>query len=128
MGPTAKPEGTKPLPPQKPKEVNIAKAEIQTAEDEEEVAKPKPQSKDAAQNLFNESSEDELLPIDTKYETKKEYERNRRLSAHDRQKENENLFDSLLTVNVDLPSKPSSRKSPGGSLKSPSVKSPGKSS
>merc|ERR1719192_1686201 len=79
----------------------------------------------------NESSEDELLPK----ETKKEFERNRRLSAHERQKENENLFDSLLTVNVDLPSRTVPRKSPGGTalkspgcLKSPSTKSPGKSS
>merc|ERR1719192_1750160 len=70
----------------------------------------------------NESSEDELLPK----ETKKEFERNRRLSAHDRQKESENLFDSLLTVNVDLPAKSTSWKSPGGSLKSPNVKSPNK--
>merc|ERR1711990_1285164 len=60
------------------------------------------------------------------FETKKELERNRRLSAHDRQKESENLFDSLLTVNVDLPAKPTSWKSPGGSLKSPNVKSPNK--
>merc|ERR1712158_136049 len=74
----------------------------------------------------NESSEDEMLPQEAKYETKKELERNRRLSAHDRQKESENLFDSLLTVNVDLPAKPTSWKSPGGSLKSPSVKSPNK--
>merc|ERR1712083_1212624 len=57
--------------------------------------------------------------------TKKELERNRRLSAHDRQKESENLFDSLLTVNVDLPAKPTSWKSPGGSLKSPNKVSPG---
>merc|ERR1711881_597952 len=55
-----------------------------------------------------------------------ELERNRRLSAHDRQKESENLFDSLLTVNVDLPAKPTSWKSPGGSLKSPNMKSPNK--
>merc|ERR1712130_661596 len=76
--------------------------------------------------LTNESSEDELLPKEAKYETKKELERNRRLSAHDRQKESENLFDSLLTVNVDLPAKSTSWKSPGGSLKSPNVKSPNK--
>merc|ERR1712088_872183 len=76
--------------------------------------------------LTNESSEDELLPKEAKYDTKKEQERNRRLSAHDRQKESENLFDSLLTVNVDLPAKSTSWKSPGGSLKSPNVKSPNK--
>merc|ERR1712038_689294 len=74
----------------------------------------------------NESSEDEMLPQEAKFETKKELERNRRLSAHDRQKESENLFDSLLTVNVDLPAKPTSWKSPGGSLKSPNMKSPNK--
>merc|ERR1712088_211596 len=70
--------------------------------------------------------EDEMLPQEAKFETKKELERNRRLSAHDRQKESENLFDSLLTVNVDLPAKSTSWKSPGGSLKSPNVKSPNK--
>merc|ERR1711990_1199011 len=76
--------------------------------------------------LTNESSEDELLSKEAKYDTEKEQERNRRLSAHDRQKESENLFDSLLTVNVDLPAKSTSWKSPGGSLKSPNVKSPNK--
>merc|ERR1711879_995186 len=34
--------------------------------------------------------------------------------------------DCLLTVNVDLPAKPTSWKSPGGSLKSPNMKSPNK--
>ena len=108
----------KPAPPT-PKEATSAKAE-ESASDES-LTKPKTPGKEEVKTVFNESSEEEQ-------ETKKDYERNRRLSAHDRQKESENLFDSLLTVNVDLPSKSSSWKSPGGSLKSPSVKSPGKSS
>ena len=80
-----------------------------------------------SRNLFDSSDEEEeYLPPGSK--TKQDLDRHRRVSAHERQKENENLFDSLLTVNVDLvPGKISSRKSPGGALKSPGgcLKSPG---
>ena len=77
----------------------------------------------ASRNLFD-SSEDECIQIGTEVGIKIDLERSRRLSSHERQKQVENLFDSLLTVNVDLPAK-MSRKSPGG-LKSPaSAKSPG---
>ena len=111
--------GAKPQEQSKVKE----QAEVKEVVQNEEVQINKDEVKPM---LTNESSEDELLPKDAKYETKKELERNRRLSAHDRQKESENLFDSLLTVNVDLPAKSTSWKSPGGSLKSPNVKSPNK--
>merc|ERR1712233_138752 len=108
----------------KPQEQTKAKEQVEVKEvvQNEDVQKI---NKDEGK-LTNESSEDELLPKEAKYDTKKEQERNRRLSAHDRQKESENLFDSLLTVNVDLPAKSTSWKSPGGSLKSPNVKSPNK--
>merc|ERR1719239_1987131 len=113
--------GAKPQEQSKVKEQAEAKEVVQNEEVQINKNEVKPM-------LTNESSEDELLPKDAKYETKKELERSRRLSAHERQKQSENLFDSLLTVNVDLPSK-SSRKSPGGGLKSPaSAKSPGLSS
>ena len=111
--------GAKPQEQSKLKEQAEAKEVVQNEEVQINKNEVKPM-------LTNESSEDELLPKDAKYETKKELERNRRLSAHDRQKESENLFDSLLTVNVDLPAKSTSWKSPGGSLKSPNVKSPNK--
>merc|ERR1719210_2546623 len=107
--------GPKPQEPSKAKEQVEGKEAVKA----EEVKTKKDEFRTKAKN---ESSEDELLPK----ETKKEFERNRRLSAHDRQKESENLFDSLLTVNVDLPAKSTSWKSPGGSLKSPNVKSPNK--
>merc|ERR1712037_260810 len=109
----------------KPQEQTKAKEQVEVKEvvKNEEVQINKDEGKPM---LTNESSEDELLPKEAKYDTKKEQERNRRLSAHDRQKESENLFDSLLTVNVDLPAKSTSWKSPGGSLKSPNVKSPNK--
>merc|ERR1712130_490578 len=108
----------------KPQEQTKAKEQVEVKEvvQNEDVQKI---NKDEGK-LTNESSEDELLPKEAKYDTKKEQERNRRLSAHDRQKESENLFDSLLTVNVDLPAKSTSWKSPGGSLKSPNMKSPNK--
>merc|ERR1719477_280020 len=116
--------GPKPQEPSKAKEQVEGKEAVKA----EEVKTKKDEFRTKAKN---ESSEDELLPK----ETKKEFERNRRLSAHDRQKESENLFDSLLTVNVDLPTRTVPRKSPGGTalkspgcLKSPSTKSPGKSS
>merc|ERR1719336_3614226 len=107
--------GPKPQEPSKAKEQVEGKEAVKA----EEVKTKKDEFRTKAKN---ESSEDELLPK----ETKKEFERNRRLSAHDRQKESENLFDSLLTVNVDLPAKSTSWKSPGGSLKSPNVESPNK--
>merc|ERR1711962_470740 len=107
--------GPKPQEPSKAKEQGEGKEAVKA----EEVKTKKDEVRTKA---TNESSEDELLHK----ETKKEFERNRRLSAHDRQKESENLFDSLLTVNVDLPAKSTSWKSPGGSLKSPNVKSPNK--
>merc|ERR1719278_1106077 len=110
--------GAKPQEQSKLKE----QAEVKEVVQNEEVQINKDEVKPM---LTNESSEDELLPKDAKYETKKELERNRRLSAHDRQKESENLFDSLLTVNVDLPAKSTSWKSPGGSVKSPNKVSPG---
>merc|ERR1719367_2157534 len=108
----------------KPQEQTKAKEQVEVKEvvQNDDVQKI---NKDEGK-LTNESSEDELLPKEAKYDTKNEQERNRRLSAHDRQKESENLFDSLLTVNVDLPAKSTSWKSPGGSLKSPNVKSPNK--
>ena len=90
------------------------------------VSKPaETKSKESALNLFD-SSEDEMAAEKSEEKVRQELDRNRRLSAHERQKQSENLFDSLLTVNVDLPAK-MSRKSPGGSLKSPggSLKSPG---
>merc|ERR1712130_326176 len=95
----------------KPQEQTKAKEQVEVKEvvQNEDVQKI---NKDEGK-LTNESSEDELLPNEAKYDTKKEQERNRRLSAHDRQKESENLFDSLLTVNVDLPAKSTSWKSPG---------------
>merc|ERR1719209_1010882 len=105
--------GPKPQEPSKAKEQVEGKEAVKA----EEVKSKKDEVRTKA---TNESSEDELLPKEAKYE----FERNRRLSAHDRQKESENLFDSLLTVNVDLPAKSTSWKSPGGSLKSPNVKSP----
>ena len=108
------------LPPAKPKEtVTAAKAEAEPAAVEE--PKPAAVAAEDHQAVFTAESSDE---------EPKEAARHRRLSAHDRQKESENLFDSLLTVNVDLPARPplGSWKSPGGGLKSPSVKSPGKSS
>merc|ERR1719220_1546252 len=109
----------------KPQEQTKAKEQVEVKEvvKNEEVQINKDEGKSI---LTNESSEDELLSKEAKYDTEKEQERNRRLSAHDRQKESENLFDSLLTVNVDLPAKSTSWKSPGGSLKSPNVKSPNK--
>ena len=83
-------------------------------------------AKESATHTLFDSSDDEMMT--SPKEVKQNLERSRRLSAHERQKQSENLFDSLLTVNVDLPSK-SSRKSPGGGLKSPaSAKSPGLSS
>merc|ERR1719319_915938 len=108
------------LPPAKPKEtVTAAKAEAEPVAVEE--PKPAAVAAEDHQAVFTAESSDE---------EPKEAARHRRLSAHDRQKESENLFDSLLTVNVDLPARPplGSWKSPGGGLKSPSVKSPGKSS
>merc|ERR1712083_726109 len=80
------------------------------------------------QDLFNDSSDEDMLSNESRSKGKKE--RDRHISAHDRQKESEKMFDSLLTVNVDLPMKSSSRKSPGGStIKSPgSGKSPGRGS
>ena len=106
-------------PSAKPKETAAAaKAEAEPAVVEEPKAAAAPAENHQA--VFTAESSDE---------EPKEVDRHRRLSAHDRQKESENLFDSLLTVNVDLPARPpGSWKSPGGSLKSPSVKSPGKSS
>ncbi|MCP3664998.1 MAG: hypothetical protein GY696_21290, partial [Gammaproteobacteria bacterium] len=87
------------------------------------VATPDPVHKDklASSSLFD-SSDDETTTVQEKTEP----ERTRHLSAHERMKQSENLFDKLLTVNVDesvrLP-----KKSPGGSsTKSPgSAKSPG---
>ena len=50
------------------------------------------------------------------------------IASQDRKKETDKMFDSLLTINVDCQSRPSSKKSPGcSSLKSPGgLKSPGK--
>ena len=99
----------------------------QSNQEEAKVLAPKPSDSKPKEtttvSLFS-SSEDELADDKTSAKDKS-LERSRRLSAHERQKQSENLFDSLLTVNVDLPPKVS-RKSPGGSLKSPvSSKSPG---
>jgi hypothetical protein len=81
-------------------------------------------------SLFDSSDDDAMtasVPASAP-EKKDEGERMRHLSAHDRMKQSDNLFDKLLTVNVDdsarLP-----KKSPGGTIaKSPGgtmAKSPG---
>merc|ERR1719319_676597 len=83
--------------------------------------------KPSRDDLFNFSEDPAMAEVKKKKKKEKEKDRSRRSSAHERQKESESLFDSLLTVNVDLPARTGSKKSPG-SLKSPGgvlLKSPG---
>merc|ERR1719431_1359511 len=102
---------------------------------EELKTKARTENRENSRDLFNDSTDEEVSTSESRPKNKKDKDRSRHTSAHERQKENENLFDSLLTVNVDLPSRTVPRKSPGGTalkspgcLKSPSTKSPGKSS
>merc|ERR1712106_176078 len=130
--PTTKTEEPKVSSP--PKAVKLDPAPIIT-EQEEVKTKARTETRENSRDLFNDSTDEEVPSSDSRPKNKKEKERSRHTSAHDRQKDNENLFDSLLTVNVDLPLRTAPRKSPGGTalkspgcLKSPSLKSPGKSS
>ena len=115
-----------PTPTFQKKKADDVKPVVPSEESSTSATASKPtetKTKESATHTLFDSSDDEMMT--SPKEVKQDLERSRRLSAHERQKQSENLFDSLLTVNVDLPSK-SSRKSPGGGLKSPaSAKSPG---
>jgi len=110
--------------------------EVKPKTKQEEIkTKARTENRENSRDLFNDSTDEEVSTSESRPKNKKDRDRSRHTSAHERQKENENLFDSLLTVNVDLPTRTVPRKSPGGTalkspgcLKSPSTKSPGKSS
>merc|ERR1712025_1473303 len=140
--PTSKTEELKVLSPPKAVKVDpvpiiselVQEVKPKTKQEEVKI-KARTENRESSRDLFNDSTDEEVPANESRSKNKKDKDRSRHTSAHDRQKENENLFDSLLTVNVDLPSRTVPRKSPGGTalkspgcLKSPSTKSPGKSS
>merc|ERR1712126_628780 len=81
-----------------------------------------------SENMITNTGDEEKQAFEARMKKKREKEKARHaLPTSDRQKDNESIFNSLLTVNVDLPQKSASRKSPGGTmLKSPNLKSPNK--